>query len=380
MTEGNIASWRIKEGEKFAAGDVLLEIETDKATMDVEAQEDGLLVKITHGDGSKGVQVGTRIAVLAEEGDDISSLEIPAEETSPQQQPQASEAPKEEAQSSKPAESAPSETPSPAPRKEGKPQKQTYPLLPSVAHLIKENGIDEAKVGDITPTGPNGRLLKGDVLAYLGKVNASVPSDISTRFEKLSHLDLSNIKVAKAKAPEPKKADAPVPAPEPAAAQILSLTLPISLHEVAKVQKKIQDTLGVHMPLSAFITRAVDLANDELPLSATKPTADQLFNQVLGLHEAGPAASRGFYFPQVEAQSPTSFAARRPSGRKSDIIDILAGRARATPALPSLTPVGISGGINAFSLAVPKAEEKRAKAFLERIKLVLETEPGRLVL
>jgi len=47
MTEGNIASWKIKEGDSFSAGDVLLEIETDKAQMDVEAQDDGILAKIT---------------------------------------------------------------------------------------------------------------------------------------------------------------------------------------------------------------------------------------------------------------------------------------------------------------------------------------------
>ncbi|KAI7207136.1 hypothetical protein KC365_g16736, partial [Hortaea werneckii] len=46
MTEGNIANWKLKEGESFSAGDVLLEIETDKATMDVEAQDDGILVKV----------------------------------------------------------------------------------------------------------------------------------------------------------------------------------------------------------------------------------------------------------------------------------------------------------------------------------------------
>ena len=83
MTEGNIASWKVKEGDSFSAGDVLLEIETDKASMDVEAQDDGIIAKITQGDGAKGIKVGTRIGVLAEPGDDISSLEIPAEESSP---------------------------------------------------------------------------------------------------------------------------------------------------------------------------------------------------------------------------------------------------------------------------------------------------------
>ncbi|MBH1945568.1 biotin/lipoyl-binding protein, partial [Erythrobacter sp. YJ-T3-07] len=52
MTEGNIATWKVKEGDEFAAGDVLLEIETDKASMDVEAQDDGIMMKIFTGDGS----------------------------------------------------------------------------------------------------------------------------------------------------------------------------------------------------------------------------------------------------------------------------------------------------------------------------------------
>ena len=64
MSEGNIASWRIKEGDSFTAGDVILEIETDKATMDVEAQDDGLLFKVMQPEGAKGVKVGQRIAVL----------------------------------------------------------------------------------------------------------------------------------------------------------------------------------------------------------------------------------------------------------------------------------------------------------------------------
>src|SRR5947199_10057380 len=87
MTEGNIASWKVKEGDSFTTGDVLLEIETDKATMDVEAQDDGIMAKIFAPDGSKNVKVGTRIAVLADEGDDISSLEIPPDDSKPASKP-----------------------------------------------------------------------------------------------------------------------------------------------------------------------------------------------------------------------------------------------------------------------------------------------------
>lgn len=373
MTEGNIATWRVKEGETFAAGDVLLEIETDKATMDVEAQDDGIVMKIMQADGSKAVKVGTRIAVLAEAGDDIGSLEIPPDENP--RPAQTKEAAKPEvttpaAESAKPA----------APRSSGKIQKQTYPLLPSVAHIMKERGLDESKISEMTPTGPNGRLLKGDVLAYLGTISANVPSDISARFEKLSHLDLSNIKVAKA--PEPNKTGEKAAAVEPPTAlKELLVTLPISLAAAMEVQKKMEATLGVFMPLSTFIARATEVANDELPLSAdAKPTTNELFNQVLGLDKAGPGGSRGFYLPQISALPPASLAVPRPAAKKSDIIDILAGTAARPAKGVRRTVPGVSTGINVFSLAVSEAEEKRAKVFLERVKLVLENEPGRLVL
>jgi hypothetical protein len=385
MTEGNIATWRVKEGDKFSAGDVLLEIETDKATMDVEAQDDGILMKIMKGDGSKAVQVGTRIAVIAEEGDDISSLDIPPEENI--QAVKAAEAPAVYTPSAPEPESAPSPPPQPrtvTPKPGPKTSGRTYPMLPSVAHLIKENGLDESAIKNITPTGPNGRLLKGDVLAYLGKINSQTPSEVSSRFEKASHLDLSNIKVAKAaEAKKPAVEAAPAVQAPPAPVKSF-VTLPVSLSAVIEAQEKIQRSLGVFLPLSTFIARASEVANDELPLPAGyQPTTDELFNQVLGLDKiSGPKASRGSYIPQIATFSPASTLSR-PTQKKVDIIDLLTA-SKPKSAQPSVkkTPVlpGASAGPNIFSLQVPKAEERRAQVFLERIKLVLENEPGRLVL
>jgi pyruvate/2-oxoglutarate dehydrogenase complex dihydrolipoamide acyltransferase (E2) component len=382
MTEGNIAAWRVKEGEKFAAGDVLLEIETDKATMDVEAQEDGILMKIMQGDGSKQVQVGSRIAVIAEDGDDIKTLDIPPDEV---QKPESGkEAAKTEV--SHPSETQP-DSPVPATEKESvkaksKAAKQTRPLLPSVSHLLKENGLDESAVEDMTPTGPNNRLLKGDVLAYLGKIDRKIPEALSARFGQQSHLDLTNIKVSIA---EPKGAKIPEKAEHaPAPVQEDSLvTLPVSLEAVIHIQNKVNKTLGTFLPLSTFIARAAELANDELPLpSGTKPTADDLFDQVLGLDKVATKSSRGRYLPQVSAIPPASMLAPRPAARQVDIIDILAAPAKkaADPKTTRQFAPGTSTGVNVFSLTVPKPEEKRARVFLERVKLVLENNPGRLVL
>ncbi|KAJ4292302.1 pyridoxine biosynthesis protein [Collariella sp. IMI 366227] len=368
MTEGNIAAWHIKEGDKFVAGDVLLEIETDKATMDVEAQEDGIMMKIMQGDGSKGVQVGTRIAVLAEEGDDISSLEIPAEETSQPRRPRAR------------GRALLDRRPDRCRKARWKDVEAEIPLYPSVAHLVKENGLDESAVSQISPTGPNGRLLKGDVLAFLGKINPKTPSEISSRFEKASHLDLSNIKVAKA--PEAKKAKQAAPAPPPAPVKA-TVSLPVSLSAVIEAQRKIQTSLGVTLPLSTFFDRAFEVANDELPLpKGYQPTADELFNQVLGLDKvAGPRVSRGHYVPQITALAPASPLSRpAAASKKADIFDILAGSKPKSAVKKTAVLPGASIGPNVFSLQVPKTEERRAKVFLERIKVVLENEPGRLVL
>ncbi|KAI0550110.1 hypothetical protein F4679DRAFT_220024 [Xylaria curta] len=375
MTEGNIATWKVKEGDSFSAGDVLLEIETDKASMDVEAQDDGVLMKIMQGDGSKGVQVGTRIGVIAEPGDDISQLEIPADEK-----------PAQEAKKETPAEKeAPKQEQTGAqrqPRKSGeKAPPQKYPLYPSVAHLIKENGLDESAIGEMTPTGPAGRLLKGDVLAYLGTVSPSRPEAIMKRFNHNAHLDLSNIKIATPKVAPKKagKAAAEVPIVEE---RLVSLS--VSLAAVIEVQTKVENTLGTFIPLSTFLERAATVANDALPLPSNyKPTTDELFNQVLGLDKVGPKASRGQYLPQIAALSPPTLTGVAPKPKaKMDLIDFLASSTRkSTPKSRKIpTQPGVSTGTNFFSLTVPKDEEKRAKVFLQRMKTVLESKPGNLVL
>ncbi len=142
MTEGGIASWKVQPGEAFSAGDVLLEIETDKATIDVEAQDDGImgkiLVSLVHEgfwgvadvtttqskDGSSKVPVGQVIAILAEEGDDISAIEVPSDiapEGSSASASSSSEKPSSEASSSsKSSEEYTEKTSSVKPGPEGK--------------------------------------------------------------------------------------------------------------------------------------------------------------------------------------------------------------------------------------------------------------------
>ena len=75
MTEGNLAKWLVEEGDTVEAGDVIAEIETDKATMEVEAVDEGKIGRILIDEGTENVAVNTAIAVLLEEGEDDSALE-----------------------------------------------------------------------------------------------------------------------------------------------------------------------------------------------------------------------------------------------------------------------------------------------------------------
>ncbi|MGI9350588.1 MAG: pyruvate dehydrogenase complex E1 component subunit beta [Rhizobiaceae bacterium] len=78
MEEGNLAKWLVKEGDQVTSGDIIAEIETDKATMEVEAVDEGTVAKIIVGEGAEGVKVNSVIAILSEEGEDADSIEAPA--------------------------------------------------------------------------------------------------------------------------------------------------------------------------------------------------------------------------------------------------------------------------------------------------------------
>ncbi|KAL0947480.1 hypothetical protein HGRIS_013585 [Hohenbuehelia grisea] len=170
MTEGGIASWKKREGEAFAPGDVLLEIETDKATIDVEAQEDGIVGKIIIQDGAKNVPVGKVIALLAEEGDDISNLEVPKEEPKAKASSSTSEAAESsKAQATSAPSTATSETSAPASSTHA--HNLPHRIFPSVHRLLLTNSSKIPDLSKITGTGLRGMITKGDVLAFLGVIS-----------------------------------------------------------------------------------------------------------------------------------------------------------------------------------------------------------------
>ena len=150
MTEGNLARWLKKEGDAVKAGDVIAEIETDKATMEVEAVDEGVLAKILVQGGAQGVKVNDIIAVLTEEGEDASAAAAPAT-AKPAAQPAAA-APAPNATPTAPAKPAAAATAS----KSGG-RVIASPLAKRIAAL---QGID---LSGIRGSGPNGRIVKADV-------------------------------------------------------------------------------------------------------------------------------------------------------------------------------------------------------------------------
>lgn len=159
MEEGTLAKWNVKPGDTVEAGDVIAEIETDKATMEVEAVDEGVVALILVDEGTEGVKVNAVIAVLAEEGEDASSVSAdasppaPAAEASPSPAPKAADAaPAPEKQVA----STPVQMPSLG---AGDDRIKASPLARRIAAL---KGVDLATLKG-KGSGPHGRIVKKDV-------------------------------------------------------------------------------------------------------------------------------------------------------------------------------------------------------------------------
>ncbi|CDG39438.1 MULTISPECIES: pyruvate dehydrogenase complex dihydrolipoamide acetyltransferase [Asaia] len=157
MTEGTLSRWLKKEGDTVKSGDLIAEIETDKATMEVEAVDEGILGRIVVPEGSEGVKVNSPIAILVEEGEAVPDVveSAPAQKAAP--------APDTASQTA--VQSAPAQAPAAAPA-----QSQAAPVAashgkrvfasPLARRIAAQKGIDLAA---LKGTGPNGRILRRDV-------------------------------------------------------------------------------------------------------------------------------------------------------------------------------------------------------------------------
>jgi pyruvate dehydrogenase E2 component (dihydrolipoamide acetyltransferase) len=199
MTEGTLSRWLKKEGEAVRAGDVIAEIETDKATMEVEAVDEGVLGKILVADGTQGVKVNEPIAILVEQGEAVPSsapaakpaAAPPVAKADPPQQPAPQQARQPEAPAASGARTQ--AAPAPQPAASGGNGRDTSDerifVSPLARRMAQQSGVD---LTVLKGSGPNGRIIKVDIEAALRKGPAA-PAPVA--------------------APAPAAARAPSPAP-----------------------------------------------------------------------------------------------------------------------------------------------------------------------
>ncbi len=173
MEEGTLAKWLVKEGDTVKSGDILAEIETDKATMEFEAVDEGIVGKILVEEGTSGVKVNTPIAVMVEEGEDVAEA-APSKPAESKPEAKAADAPNAEASAEKPAES---KAPAAASSSDG----TRIFASPLARRIAADKGIDLAQVKG---SGPNGRIVKADVeAAEPGKPKAPAPEHAASKAE-----------------------------------------------------------------------------------------------------------------------------------------------------------------------------------------------------
>ncbi|MDF3413452.1 pyruvate dehydrogenase complex dihydrolipoamide acetyltransferase [Sulfitobacter sp. M57] len=152
MEEGTLAKWLVKEGDTVASGDVLAEIETDKATMEFEAVDEGVIGKILIEDGTEGVKVNTAIAVLLEDGESAGDIAMSSD---------AAPAPQSETKAEPATESAtPVNESKPAPAAPAAPDGSRVFASPLARRIAADKGIE---LNNIKGSGPRGRIVKADV-------------------------------------------------------------------------------------------------------------------------------------------------------------------------------------------------------------------------
>jgi pyruvate dehydrogenase E2 component (dihydrolipoamide acetyltransferase) len=232
MEEGTLAKWLVKEGDTVRSGDLLAEIETDKATMEFEAVDEGTIAQLVVAEGTEGVKVGAVIALI--QGED----EAPQPKSAAKREAKPEPAPK--------AEPAPTAEPSPAPaRAEPAPKAASAPAAsgervkasPLAKRLAAAQGIDLAQVSG---SGPGGRIVKAD-LDSAGKA------------------DVQPAPAAPQAASEAKPAAAPAPA-----ASGVSDETPHEIVKLSNMRKVIARRLSESMQQSPHIYLTVDIQLDAL--------------------------------------------------------------------------------------------------------------------
>jgi pyruvate dehydrogenase E2 component (dihydrolipoamide acetyltransferase) len=227
MEEGTLAKWLVKEGDEVKSGDILAEIETDKATMEFEAVDEGKIAKILVPEGSEGVKVGAPIAILAGEGEDLSKAAA-AKPSPPEGEGGAAKAAEGEGAGKQAPSSPKAAPPPPAPSPQPSPSRGEGARIkasPLARRIAGEKGVD---LSSVEGSGPGGRIIKADLEAA------------------------------------PAKAAAPAPAPAPAAAPVAAGEIPHEAVKLSSMRKTIARRLTEAKQTIPHYYLTVDIQLDAL--------------------------------------------------------------------------------------------------------------------
>jgi len=265
MEEGTLAKWLVKEGDEVASGDLLAEIETDKATMEFEAIDEGVVAKIVVAEGTDNVKVGDVIAIIAEAGEDAGEVESTPAPTSA---PAAEEKP-EPAPSPVPTESL---TPAASPASSG----ERIKASPLARRLAEQKGVDLAA---ITGSGPNSRIIKADIDGAQPSAASTPAATAPARAAQaapvgdtdIPHSDekLSNMRKTIAKRLSGSMQDAPH----------IYLTVDCQLDALLALRKELNDSLearGVKLSVNDMLIKALAIALEQVPECNVSFMGDQL--------------------------------------------------------------------------------------------------------
>jgi len=268
MEEGTLAKWLVKEGDTVKSGDLLAEIETDKATMEFEAVDEGTIGKILVAEGTDNVKVGTVIATIS--GDDEAA---PAPKAAAKEEPKA-EAPKAEA----PKPAAPVEA-KPAPVASVASSGDRVKASPLARRIAAEKGVD---LGALSGSGPNGRIIRADVEGAKGGAApaaaasapaTSVPAAKPTAVPDIPHeaTKLSNVRKTIARRLTESKQTVPH----------IYLTVDIRLDALLKLRGDLNKALeprGVKLSVNDLIIKALAVSLIQVPKCNVMFTPDQLIS------------------------------------------------------------------------------------------------------
>jgi pyruvate dehydrogenase E2 component (dihydrolipoamide acetyltransferase) len=351
MEKGTLSKWLVKEGDTVESGDVMAEIETDKATMEYEAVDEGVIAKILVPEGTEDVAVGHIIAILAEDGEDIADIEAPkAAEPATAPEPTAEPESKPAQTAAAPAAAAPA-----APTASGDRVKAS----PLAKRIAKNEGLDIAAVAG---TGPHGRIVKRDVEAALESGTATAPAaasapaatpapaaateygphdDIPYREEKLSGMRKTIAKrLTESKTTVPH----------------FYLTVECELDALLDQRKALNTKLadsGVKLSVNDFIIRATALALKKVPAANVQYAGDKMYWYERADISVAVAVEGGLVTPVVRGADGKGLAEI-----SADVKD-LAGKARDGKLMPeeyaggtiSISNLGMYG-IKEFSAVI----------------------------